>query len=218
MILCARSTSTSREQSTKRRSRSENMRKGFIYSIVKITSSYDYQTWPTHFGREFTRCAKVCGLFSWLCLKLIGWAGKLRSHGTNEAHHAKNLVKQTNAVTFHNNAAYVKRQLFQKFKRGGGARARITLHCLPISGFKWRPAAWSWPTCLSWVYLFVWLPLLNKVYTYRVKQYMLCTLWVYQICLQWVFFDYQAMWILIFPAPWPGVSSEADTQVACAAS
>ena len=30
-----------------------------------------------HF-EKFTRCAKVCGLFSWM---LIGWAGKLWSRG-----------------------------------------------------------------------------------------------------------------------------------------
>ena len=45
MILCARSTSRSREQSTECRSRNENMRK----VIVRITRLYDYQIWPTHF-------------------------------------------------------------------------------------------------------------------------------------------------------------------------
>ena len=58
MILCARCTSRSREQNTKRRSRSE-----IVYSIVKISRFYDYQTWPTHLFEIFTRCAKVCGLF-----------------------------------------------------------------------------------------------------------------------------------------------------------
>ena len=47
MILCARSMSRSREQSTKRRT-SER----FAYSIVKITRLYDYQTWQTNFLRN----------------------------------------------------------------------------------------------------------------------------------------------------------------------
>ena len=48
----------------------------FVYSIVKITRLYDYQTWPTHLFVKFTRCAKVCGLFfSWFAFRvLIGWA------------------------------------------------------------------------------------------------------------------------------------------------
>ena len=35
----------------------------FVYSRVKITRLYDYQTWQTHLFEKFTRCAKVCGLF-----------------------------------------------------------------------------------------------------------------------------------------------------------
>ena len=76
MILCARSTSRSREQSMKRRPSSENM--FFLLSIVKITRFYDYQTWPTHLFDKFTRCAKVCGLFFPLLLCFLGadWLGR----------------------------------------------------------------------------------------------------------------------------------------------
>ena len=35
----------------------------FVHCITKITRLYDYQTWQTYF-EKFTRCAKVCGLFS----------------------------------------------------------------------------------------------------------------------------------------------------------
>ena len=45
LILCARSTSRSRDLSKKRGSRSENMRE--VYSIVKMKRFYDDQTWPT---------------------------------------------------------------------------------------------------------------------------------------------------------------------------
>ena len=58
MILCARSTSRSREQYHAARTC-----KRFVYSVVKITRLYDCQTWPTHFLEKFTRCAKVCGSF-----------------------------------------------------------------------------------------------------------------------------------------------------------
>ena len=34
----------------------------FVYSIVKVTKLYDYQTCQTFFER-FIRCSKVCGLF-----------------------------------------------------------------------------------------------------------------------------------------------------------
>ena len=47
----------------------------FVYSVVKITRLYDYQTWQTFF-EKFKRCAKVCGLFILDCAfwLLIGWA------------------------------------------------------------------------------------------------------------------------------------------------
>ena len=62
MILCARSTSRSREQNAKRRSRSENKRKACLsYSqnnkIVSLSNMAD------KFLEKFTRCAKVPGLF-----------------------------------------------------------------------------------------------------------------------------------------------------------
>ena len=74
MILCARSTLRSREQSTKRRSRSENTRK-FVYSIVKVRL-YDYQTW-----RAIHEVRKGLWAFFLHCAFriLIGWAGK-RDH------------------------------------------------------------------------------------------------------------------------------------------
>ena len=62
----------------KRRSRSENMRKFFCHSIARLIIKHGWQV----FG-EFTRCAKVCGLFFLDCAfwMLIGWADKLRSRG-----------------------------------------------------------------------------------------------------------------------------------------
>ena len=62
MILCAPSTSRSREQSTKRRSHSESMRKVRLFSsennvIVWLSNMTDI------FFEKLTRCAKVCGLF-----------------------------------------------------------------------------------------------------------------------------------------------------------
>ena len=82
MILCARSTSRSREQSTKRRSRSENMWKVCLFysqnnKIVWLSNMADT------FLEKFTRCAKVCGLLFLDCAyrMLIGWAGKLQSRG-----------------------------------------------------------------------------------------------------------------------------------------
>ena len=71
MILCARSTSRSREQSTKRRSRSENMRN---VCLVKITRLYDYQTWQTHFG-EIHEVRKGLWGFSWSCFSDADWLG-----------------------------------------------------------------------------------------------------------------------------------------------
>ena len=48
----------------------------FVYSIVKITRLYDYQTWQT-FSEKFTRCAKVCGLFLLLfCFRDADWLGR----------------------------------------------------------------------------------------------------------------------------------------------
>ena len=46
MILCARSASRSREQSTKRRLRRHLIEK-VVHFIVKLTRLYDYQIWRT---------------------------------------------------------------------------------------------------------------------------------------------------------------------------
>ena len=66
MILCARSTLRSREQRTKcmQITWRQHVKGLLIFSIVKITRFYDYQTWQTLslLTEKFTRCAKVCGL------------------------------------------------------------------------------------------------------------------------------------------------------------
>ena len=84
MILCARSTSRSREQSKKRRSCSKNM--GKVYFTVKLTRLLDYQTCRHFFVEKFTRSAMVCGLFffscgMWAFRALIDWSSKLHSRG-----------------------------------------------------------------------------------------------------------------------------------------
>ena len=82
MILCTRCTSRSRDQSTKRRSRSEN-----IWKVCLFFSQNNKIVWLSNvvdtFLEKLKRCAKVCGLFSLDCTfwMLIGWAGKLRSRG-----------------------------------------------------------------------------------------------------------------------------------------
>ena len=81
MILCALSTSISHEQRTKRRRSSENMWKVCLFysqnnKIVWLSNVAD-----TFWGK-FTRCAKVCGFFFSTAFRmLIGWAGKLQTHG-----------------------------------------------------------------------------------------------------------------------------------------
>ena len=64
MVLCALSTSRSREQSTKHNSRSENMRNVWLSNVTDTLFE------------KFTRCAKVYGLFFLDCTFriLIGWA------------------------------------------------------------------------------------------------------------------------------------------------
>ena len=37
-----------------------------------------------HIFEKFTRCAKVCGIFSWLCFSDVDWLGmptSMKSHG-----------------------------------------------------------------------------------------------------------------------------------------
>ena len=82
MILCACSTSRSHEQRTKCRSRSKNMWKVWLFysqnnKILLLSNMTDICL-----RNLFTRCTKVCGLFSLDCAfwMLIGWAGELRSH------------------------------------------------------------------------------------------------------------------------------------------
>ena len=76
MILSARSMSRSSEQSTKRESRSKDVRKvGLFYGVIMIKHD-------RHILEKFTRFAKVRGLlFPLDCAfrVLTGWAGKLRS-------------------------------------------------------------------------------------------------------------------------------------------
>ena len=74
MILCASSTSRSREQSTKRRSHSENVQ------CVWLSNMADTFFWENHEVRK--------GLWAFFldCTlrMLIGWAGKLRSRGCRD--------------------------------------------------------------------------------------------------------------------------------------
>ena len=82
MILCAPSTPRSSEQITKRRSRSEN-----VWKVCLFYSHNNKILWLSNiadtFNEKFTRCAKVYGFFPLDCAfrTLIGWAGKLWSHG-----------------------------------------------------------------------------------------------------------------------------------------
>ena len=52
MILCARSASRSREQWQRNADHAARLCQQFVYSVVKITRLYDYQTWKVHFGRN----------------------------------------------------------------------------------------------------------------------------------------------------------------------
>ena len=83
MILCARSTSRSSEQSAKRRSRSETMLKVCLFYSQNIKILWLSNMEDTRL-EKFTRCAKVCGLFFLDCALrvLIGCAGRLWSRGS----------------------------------------------------------------------------------------------------------------------------------------
>ena len=82
MILCPRSTSRSRELSTKCRSRSEN-----VWKVCLVYSQNNKIIWLSNmtdtFSEKFTRCAEVCGRFFLYCAfrTLIGYADEIRSHG-----------------------------------------------------------------------------------------------------------------------------------------
>ena len=67
MILCARSTSRSREQSTKRRSCSENMR-----MVCLFHSQNNKIEWLSNMADTITRRAKVYGLFFLIVLSECG--------------------------------------------------------------------------------------------------------------------------------------------------
>ena len=69
MIICAFSTSRSREQSPKRRSS----------NVILFYSQNDYQTWPMHLFQKFTRCAKVYGLIFLIVLFGCWLAGQANS-------------------------------------------------------------------------------------------------------------------------------------------
>ena len=93
MILCARSMSRSREQSTRRRNQAVGTYENPVHSAFKITRLSGYQTWKTRLLGKFARCAKVFGLFptsspgpsawvirretfSWLCFLGADWLGR----------------------------------------------------------------------------------------------------------------------------------------------
>ena len=79
MILCARSTSRSREQSTKRGSSSENM-----WKICSFDSHNNKILWLWFMRNlKIYKARKGIWAFSLDCAfrMLIGWAGKLQSHG-----------------------------------------------------------------------------------------------------------------------------------------
>ena len=63
MILCARSMSTSSEQSTKRRTSNENMRKVVSFYSQNNKTVCMILKYGRHILKKFTGCAKVCGLF-----------------------------------------------------------------------------------------------------------------------------------------------------------
>ena len=61
MILCACSTSRSSEQSTKNTDHTVRVCERFVYSVVKITRLYDYQTWKTRFWRNSRGAQRFVG-------------------------------------------------------------------------------------------------------------------------------------------------------------
>ena len=75
MLLCARSTSRSREQSTNRRSHSENM-----WKVCLFFSQNNKIVWLSNMADTFLRnlrCAqRFVGFCSWLCLSDADWLGR----------------------------------------------------------------------------------------------------------------------------------------------
>ena len=85
MILCARSTSRSREQNTKRRSRSENMWKVCLFYSHNKKIAWLSNVADTCF-EKFTKRAKVCGLFFLFLFLGADWLDR-------ETQIARNLTK-----------------------------------------------------------------------------------------------------------------------------
>ena len=81
MILCARSTSRPRDQSTKRRHEARTYER-FVYSIVKIAKLYDHQTWQTHLLRNLRGAQRCMGLF--FLIVLFGcWLARQKNYDQN---------------------------------------------------------------------------------------------------------------------------------------
>ena len=84
MILCARSTSRSREQNRKYRESKQRQREVTARisagTVCLFYSQNNKIVWLSNMGdivlEKFTRCAKVCGSFSWLCLSDADWLGR----------------------------------------------------------------------------------------------------------------------------------------------
>ena len=74
----------------------------FVYSILKITRLYDYQTWRTRLSEKLARCAKVYGLLFLDCAfwVLIGWADKLRSRGMETISNDQNNIYPSVFICF----------------------------------------------------------------------------------------------------------------------
>ena len=87
MILCVRSTSSTKRRSCER----------FDHSITKITRLYDYQTWQTHFLRSSRGAQRFVGFLPWLCFSDVDW---LRSRGTSSLKSSSRAKKwnQTNLL------------------------------------------------------------------------------------------------------------------------
>ena len=95
MILCARSTARSSEQSKKRRSRSERMLKVCLFCSQNNKIVMIIKHGRHIFGKMYEMPKGLWAFFLDCAFRmlLIGWAGKLRSRGSNGGVHA--VVEQT---------------------------------------------------------------------------------------------------------------------------
>ena len=76
MILCAHRMSRSSEQSTNTDHTARTCGR-LIYSIVKITRLYDYQTWQTHFWINLRSAQRYVGFFFLIVLSgCCHWLGR----------------------------------------------------------------------------------------------------------------------------------------------